>query len=63
VDPAGHAGAPVAFYDGAIGAPGVWTLSIPRYATALGQPFGLPVPTPAALGSDSGVFGAFADVP
>lgn len=61
IDPAGQTTSPVAFFDLAVGAPGTWTLEVPRYVTPLAHPLFLPVA--GAPESDSGIFGAFADIP
>jgi hypothetical protein len=52
----------VAFFDGGIEGPGDARVLVPKYVTPAGHPFGLPIGTPGALGSDSGVFGLFADI-
>lgn len=61
-NPAAGATRTVAFFDGAIEGPGDAALEVPMYVTPVGHPFGLPIGTPGALGSDSGIFGLFADI-
>lgn len=61
IDPSGQTTAPVVFFDLAVGGAGGWTLDVPRYVTPLAHPFLLPVA--GAPESDSGIFGAFADIP
>lgn len=61
--PNGETTDPVVFFDLGTGEAGTWRLDIPLYASPVGEPFYAPVPGPQLVGGDSGVFGAFADVP
>lgn len=53
---------PVTFWDAGIEGPGEAKLEVPTYVTPAGNPLGLPIGTPAALGSDAGIFGLYADI-
>lgn len=62
-DPAAGATRIVGFFDGRIEGAGDAKLLVPKYVTPIGNPLYLPLPlTPAALTSDSGVFGVHADI-
>ena len=63
-DPAHATSRIVGFFDGGVEPAGTAKLLVPKYVTPVGNPFylGLPVGQPAALGSDTGIFGVHADI-